>query len=243
MYALLIKEINSFFNSLIGYIAIILFLLVMSGLMWIFRGEMNVLDSGFSSLSTLFVIAPWVFSFLIPAITMRLFSDEKKAGTIELLLTKPLSEFEIILAKYFAGLLLVLFALLPTLIYYYSVYQLAMPVGNIDSGGFWGSFVGLFFLAAGFVSIGVFASSITNNQIISFIVGMFLIIMFYIGFDALGNLELFGSFDSVLTKIGIEYHYISMSRGVLDTRDMVYFLGIIIFFILLTRTVLVSRKW
>lgn len=211
--------------------------------MWVFPGEMNILDAGYANIDTLFVIAPWVFMFLVPAITMRSFADERKSGTIELLLTRPLSDIQIVLAKYLAGITLVLLSLIPTLVYYMSVHLLGNPVGNIDTGGMWGSYIGLFFLSSGFVAIGVFASSITENQIISFIVAVFLCFFFYLGFDSISNLALFGKVDALIIQLGIQEHYISMSRGVIDTRDVVYFLSLAAFFILLTKTVLESRKW
>jgi ABC-2 type transport system permease protein len=174
---------------------------------------------------------------------MRSFADERKSGTIELLLTRPLSDIQIVLAKYLAGITLVLLSLIPTLVYYMSVHLLGNPVGNIDTGGMWGSYIGLFFLSSGFVAIGVFASSITENQIISFIVAVFLCFFFYLGFDSISNLALFGKVDALIIQLGIQEHYISMSRGVIDTRDVVYFLSLAAFFILLTKTVLESRKW
>jgi len=243
MYSLFKKELSVFFSSLIGYIVIIVFLVANSLFMWVFPGDSNVLDLGYSSIDTLFIISPWVFLFLVPAVTMRLFSDEKKSGTLELLLTKPLSDLQIILAKYFAGLVLVLFSLLPTLIYFLSIYRLGNPVGNIDTGGTWGSFIGLFFLASIYVAIGIFASSLTENQIIAFIISMLLSFVFYIGFDSLGTLDLFSKIDSFIFNLGINEHYRSMSRGVIDTRDIIYFLSIISGFLVMTKTVLQSRKW
>ncbi|HIN40270.1 MAG TPA: gliding motility-associated ABC transporter permease subunit GldF [Flavobacteriales bacterium] len=243
MLTLLSKEINSFLNSLIGYVVIIVFLVAIGLFMWVFPGDSNVLDSGYASINTLFIIAPWVFMFLVPAITMKLFSEEKRLGTMELLFTQPLSDMQIILAKYFAGLLLVLFSLLPTLVYFISIYYLGNPVGNIDIGGTWGSYIGLFFLGAGFVSIGVFASSITDNQIISFVVAIFLSFFFFTGFESLATLDLFYGVDSYLIKMGIQDHYVSMSRGVIDSRDILYFISLVAGFILLTRLVLSSRKW
>ncbi|MFN4234186.1 MAG: gliding motility-associated ABC transporter permease subunit GldF [Bacteroidia bacterium] len=243
MLALFRKEISSFLNSLIGYIVIVVFLAIVSLFMWVFPGEMNILDAGYANIDTLFVIAPWVFMFLVPAITMRSFADEKKTGTIELLLTRPLSDFQIIMAKYLAGVTLVLLSLIPTLVYYISVHLLGNPIGNIDTGGMWGSYIGLFFLASGFVAIGIFSSSITENQIISFIVAVFLSFFFYIGFDSISNLALFGKIDALILQLGIQEHYLSMSRGVIDTRDVVYFFSLAALFLLLTKTVLESRKW
>jgi ABC-2 type transport system permease protein len=243
MLTLLKKEIHSFFSSLIGYIAIIVFLLVISLFLWVLQTDSNILENGYANIDPLFIMAPWVFLFLIPAITMRSFADEKKAGTIEMLLTKPLTDLQIILAKYFAGLLLVVFSLVPTLIYYYSVHKLGSPVGNIDTGGMWGSYIGLLFLGAAFVAIGIFASAITDNQVVSFILALFLCFFIYTGFDYLSSFALFGKVDNIILGLGINHHYISMSRGVIDTRDIIYFVGLIALFVISTRTVLESRKW
>jgi ABC-2 type transport system permease protein len=243
MFTLLKKEIRSFLSSLIGYITITVFLLVISLFMWVLETDSNVMDNGYANIDPLFILAPWVFLFLIPAITMRSFADEKKAGTIELLLTRPLTDLQIILAKYFAGLILVVFSLIPTLIYYYSVHKLGSPIGNIDTGGMWGSYIGLLFLGAAFVSIGIFASAITDNQVVSFILALFLCFFIYTGFDFIGSFSLFGKFDNVILALGINQHYVSMSRGVIDTRDMIYFLSLIALFVISTRTVLESRKW
>lgn len=243
MFSLLRKEINVFLGSLIGYITIVVFLSIIGLFMWVFPGDMNVLDAGYSHLNTFFNLAPWVFLFLIPAITMRSFAEEKKAGTLEMLLTKPLSEFHIIFAKFLAGLVLVLFSVLPGLVYFYSVYDLGNPPGNIDMGGTWGSFIGLVFLGGAYVSIGIFSSSITDNQIVAFILGVFLCFFLYAGLDSMSTLNVFSDIDIYIVKFGINEHYLSMSRGVLDSRDMIYFVSLIAFFILLTKTVLSSRKW
>lgn len=243
MLALLQKEIKAFLSSLIGYIVIVVFLLLIGLIMWVFPTDMNVLNQGYASLETLFNIAPWVFMFLIPAITMRSFSEEKRTGTIELLLTKPLSDLQIILAKYFAGLILVLFSILPTLFYFASIYYLGSPVGNVDVGGTWGSYIGLLLLGGGFVSIGIFSSSLATNQVVAFIVAVFLCFICYIGFDALASLDALGAIDYLVIKLGINEHYISISRGVLDTRDLLYFVSLSAFFVILTKLVLESRKW
>jgi len=243
MFALFRREINSFFSSLTGYIVIIVFL-VMNGLfLWVFSGEFNILDAGYSNLDSMFILAPWVFLFLVPAVTMRLFSDEKRSGTIELLFTRPLSDLQIILAKYLAGLVLVILSLLPTLIYFVSVYLMGNPVGNIDTGGFWGSFLGLFFLAAVYVAIGLFSSSITDNQIISFILGVLICFIVFLGFDYLGQLWQSGGMQNFIEGLGISFHYNSMARGVIDTRDVIYFISVISIFILFAKIVLESRKW
>ena len=243
MITLLKKEVSAFLSSLIGYIVITVFLLINGLFLWVFASDFNIPDFGYASLEGLFMIAPFVFLFLIPAITMRSFADEKRSGTIELLFTRPLSDKSIILAKYFAGVVLVIFSLLPTLIYAWSVHQLGMPKGNLDTGGMWGSYIGLLFLGATFVAIGLFSSSLTSNVIVSFIIAVFLSLFFYVGFDFIHSLELFGSVDLFVKSLGINTHYISMSRGVIDTRDLIYFVSIITFFILVTRISLESRKW
>jgi ABC-2 type transport system permease protein len=243
MVALLRKEINSFFSTIIGYVVVIVFLLVNSLFLWIFPGELNVLDSGYATIDTLFIISPWVFLFLVPAVTMRLFSEEKKTGTIELLLTRPISDFQILLAKFFAGLILVLFSLIPCLVYFLSVYLLGNPVGNIDTGGTWGSFIGLFFLACIYVSIGIFVSSMTDNQIIAFIISLILCFFLFIGFEYLSSIPVFNSIDHFVINLGINEHYKSMSRGVIDSRDMVYFLVVVVLFMVLTKASMQSRRW
>lgn len=243
MISLLFKEINAFFSSIIGYLVIITFLLINSAFLWLFSGDFNLPDSGYASIDGLFLISPWVFMFLIPAITMRLFADEKRLGTLELILTKPLTEMQIVVSKYLAGLLLVLFSLLPTLLYFYSIYQLGNPVGNIDVGGTVGSYIGLLFLGASYTAIGVFSSSITDNQIVSFITGMAISFVFYFGFDQVASSGIFGSFDLLIFNLGINEHYVSMSRGVIDSRDVAYFAALILAFLFATRLILQSRKW
>lgn len=243
MYVLFKRELNNFFNSLIGYISIIVFLVINSLFLWVFPIEYNIIETGYADLDGLFLLAPFVFLFLIPAITMRFFADEKRTGTIELLLTKPITDMQIIMAKYFAGLVLVFFSLLPTFVYYFTVSEFGLPAGNIDSGATWGSYIGLFLLGAGFVSIGIFASSITENQIVSFIVALFFCAFAYIGFELIYTLDFFGQFDLFIRKLGIYAHYNSMSRGVIDSRDLLYFFSLIGFFILLTKITLESRKW
>lgn len=243
MFALLRKEIESLLSSLIAYIVIVVFLIVVSFFLWVIRFGDNIIANGYADINGLFIIAPMVFLFLIPAITMRMFSEEKKGGTIELLLTQPLSDTQIILAKFLAGLALVVIALLPTLVYYYSVYQLGMPPGNIDSGAMWGSYIGLIFLGSAFVAIGLFASSITDNQIISFIIAALLSGFFYLGFEFIWPLDVFSNVGLFISSLGIYAHYESISRGVIDTRDIIYFFSVIAFFLMLTRFVLASRKW
>jgi len=243
MYTLLKKEVNGFLNSLIGYIVILVFLLMIGLFLWVFPMQFNILDFGYANLDGLFILAPFVFLFLIPAITMRSFADEKKSGTLELLLTQPLTDLQVILAKYFSGVLLVAFSLIPTLVYYFSVSRLGLPPGNLDSGSIWGSYIGLLFLGASFVSIGIFASSLTDNQIISFILAVFISFFMYMGFEMIYTFVVSGSIGLMIESLGINAHYSSMSRGVIDSRDLIYFLSIAVFFILLTRVSLESRKW
>lgn len=246
MLTLYIKEIRSFLSSLIGYIAIGVFISLIGIFLWVIpsdSGGSNILDNGFANIDPLFAIAPWVYLFLIPAITMRSFSEEKKTGTLELLLTRPLTDLQIVMSKYLAGFTLVMFSLLPTLVYYYSVHVLGLPKGNLDTGGMWGSYIGLLFLGAGFVAIGIFASAIAENQVIAFIIALLLCFFCYIGFDFIAQSGLFGKYDAIVKSLGINDHYVSMSRGVIDTRDALYFVSVIALFNLLTRLVLESRKW
>lgn len=231
MIAILKKEINSFFASPIGYLVIAIFLVLNGLFLWLFKGEFNILDYGFADLSPFFLLAPWILLFLIPAVTMRSFSDEKKQGTLELLLTKPISHINIILGKYFGAFILILMALLPTLLYVYTVYQLGSPIGNLDMGSTLGSYFGLLFLIGAYTAIGVYASSLSDNQIVAFIIAVFICFLFYIGFEGIAD---FVSSDFI-EQLGMSVHYKSMSRGVLDTRDILYFLSVTIFFLMLTK--------
>ena len=243
MYALFRKEISSFLSSLIGITVVVVFLLITGLFLWVFKSDFNILTYGYASLDSLFVLAPWVFLFLVPSVTMRSFAEERRTGTIEMILTKPLSDWQIIGAKYLAGIALVLLTLIPTLIYYVSVSNLAMPAGNIDHGGISGSYIGLFFLTSAFVSIGIFSSSVTGNQILAFILSVFLCGFLYIGFDLIYSLALFGKVDLFIQQLGMAAHYSSMSRGVIDTRDLIYFISVIALFLSLTKLSLSSRKW
>lgn len=236
------KEIRSFLSSLIAYITMSVFLVVTGLFIWVFP-ETNLLDYGFASLDSLFTIAPWVFLLLIPAITMRSFSEERKTGTIELLATRPISDLEIILGKFFAGLSLMLFALIPTVIYYITIYNLGIEKGNIDTGSVIGSYIGLILLGGAFVSVGIFASAITDNQIVAFILAIFLCFFSFFGFDSISQLGLFGKIDDVIINLGVNAHYESISRGVLDTRDLIFFLSFTAVFVLSSKLVLESRKW
>ena len=234
MLAILKKEINSFFTSPIGYLVIAVFLLLNGLFLWLFKGEFNILDSGFADLSSFFLLSPWILIFLIPAVTMRSFSDEKKQGTLELLLTKPISALQIVLGKYFGAFILIIIALLPTLLYVFTISKLGVIEGNLDIGSILGSYFGLLFLVAAYTSIGVFSSTLSENQIVAFIIAVFICFFFYFGFEGLSNYKIFG--DAVyLEKLGMESHFKSMSRGVLDTRDLFYFITVSVFFIALTK--------
>ncbi len=224
MYSLFKKEINAFLGSFIGYIVIIVFLVVNGLFLWVFPGNFNIPDNGYATLQGLFDLAPWVYLFLVPAVTMRLFAEERRTGTMELLITRPLSEWQIILAKFLAGLTLATLSLLPTLIYFFSVIRLGNPVGNIDVGGTWGAYIGLFFLAAIYTAIGVFSSAISQNQIVAFITSVVLCFVLFIGFDFWGGLDISAGVQALLTSMGINEHYESISRGVVDSRDLTYFI-------------------
>ncbi|WP_439696051.1 gliding motility-associated ABC transporter substrate-binding protein GldG [Mucilaginibacter sp. AW1-7] len=239
MLSILKKEITSYLSSLVAYVTIGVFLLVLGLFLWVFP-DSSILDYGYAGLDSLFSTAPYLFMFLIPAITMRSLAEERKEGTFELLFTRPLKDWEIVLGKYFACLLIVLFALLPTLIYYYSVSILGTPQGNIDTGAVIGSYIGLFLLGAAFAAIGLFASSITKNQIIAFTIAVFLCFFFYSGFDSLS--QMLSLQDLGLQSLGITQHYQSVSRGVLDTRDLVYFLLVASAFIWLTLFILIKQR-
>ncbi len=243
MISIFKKEVNAFFSSLIGYIVIGVFLITMGLFLWVFP-DTNLLDSGYANLSYLFAFAPNIFLFLLPAITMRTLAEEQQTGTIEFLATRPVTDTEIILGKYLACLVLVFFAILPTFLYFYTLHALGSPAGNIDSGAVWGSYFGLFFLGAVFVAIGMFSSSITTNQIVAFILGVFLCFFFYMGFEFLSNFPGFvGTIDYIIEMIGINFHYTSISRGILDTRDFVYFISVIVGFIALTKLMMARRSF
>lgn len=233
MLAILKKEINTFFNSPIAYLVIGIFLLLNGLFLWIFKGEFNIFDSGVASLQNYFILAPWVLLFLVPAVTMRSFSDEKKQGTLELLLTKPLSYTQIVLGKYFGAFGLVLIAIIPTLLYIYTLGDLSIDNLSLDYGSILGSYIGLVFLIGAYVAIGIFASALTDNQIVAFITSVFICFFFYFGFEGLSQ---FVIFDNVLAleHLGMSSHFNSMARGVLDSRDILYFISITAAFVLFT---------
>ncbi len=243
MLSIYLKELRSFFSSLIGYLVIGVFLLFVGLFMWVFN-DTSILEYRYASMDSLFSIAPLLFMLIIPALTMRTFAEEKQKGTLEFLFTKPLKDYQIVLAKYFASFSLVILALLPTIIYYYSIHQLGFPKGNIDGGAVIGSYLGLCCLALVFIAIGIFASCITSNQISAFILGAFLCFMFFLSFSYLSSLSIFfGRLDHLVEKIGLEYHYQSISRGKIEFRDIFYFLSLASFFIWLSLVAISKRKW
>ncbi|TAE19155.1 MAG: gliding motility-associated ABC transporter permease subunit GldF [Bacteroidetes bacterium] len=242
MFAIFKKELRSFLSSLIAYMVIVVFLTGIGTFMWVFPAY-NVLDYGFADMETLFMLGPYIFLFLIPAITMRTFAEEKKAGTIEFLFTKPVSDWDIILGKYLSAFVLVVFALLPTLFYYYAVYQLGNPVGNIDSAGTFASYIGLVLLGAVFTAVGMFASSLTENQIVAFILALFFCFVLYQGFSSLVTPNDSSPLTYWLLQLGIDYHYASVRRGLIDSRNLVYFFSVIALMLMSTKLVLGSRKW
>lgn len=241
MFSLFKKEFCNFFASPMGYIVIGVFLCLTGLFLWVFPGEYNILDNGYANMDGLFNFAPWLYLFLVPAVTMRLFAEERRTGTIELLKTRPISSLSIVLSKYLAGVALVLFSLLPTLLFFLSVWMLGDPQGNIDMGGTWGSYIGLFFLATVYVAIGLFASSLTDNQIVSFIVAAVLCFFAYIGFDIISGMASSGETESFIASLGISAHYDSMSRGVIDSRDVIYYIILIVIFLFFTKQ-MVDRK-
>jgi ABC-2 type transport system permease protein len=242
MIQVLSKEFNSFLNSLIAYVVIGVFLTAVGLLMWVFP-ETSVLDYGYADMETLFALGPYVFIFLVPAITMRSFAEEAKGGTLELLLTKPLSDWDIILGKYFASFFLVALSLFPTLIYYFSVNALGNPPGNIDTPGVMGSYVGLLLLGAVFCAIGIFSSSVTHNQIVSFIVAAFLSYLLFAGFQSLSLVNVWSEHELFVRELGLLYHYDALSKGFIDSRNLVYFGSVIALMLLVTRINLGARSW
>lgn len=234
MKAIFIKEINSFFASPIGYLVVGIFLIINGLFLFVFKGEFNILDNGFADLSAFFVLAPWVFLFLVPAVTMRSFSEERKQGTIEVLLTKPISSFQLVFGKFLGSFTLIFIALLPTLLYVFTIWQLGNPLGNLDLAATTGSYIGLLFLAATFTAIGVFASTLSQNQIVAFIITILLCFIMLYGFDGLADLNVLNNTFKIET-LGLNYHFKSVSRGVIDTRNLIYFVSVTTVFLVFTK--------
>ena len=243
MWTLYKKELRGFFSSIIGYLTIGVFL-VMTGLtLWVFSSDFNILDYGYAGLDGLFITGPFLYLFLIPAITMRSLAEERRGGTMEMLMTRPLGDWTIVWSKFLAAWTLVLISILPTLVAYFSVYSLGDPVGNIDTGSVAGSYIGLLLLGGAFVAIGIFSSSLTQNQIVAFIIAAVLSVAVYLGFESVYNMGVQGGAGLFVRKLGAAYHYESMSRGVVDTRDVLYFACLAALFLMATRMVLQSRQW
>ena len=243
MWALAKKEFNAFFQSSTGVLILCVYLGMNAAFLWLMSGPFNLLDSGYAQLDGLFMLSPWVFLFLLPAIAMRMLAEERRSGTLEWLLTKPLSEWQIVLGKWLAGMMLVLLALLPTVIYAMSLYQLGNPIGNLDFGSTLGSYLGLLFLASTYLSLSLLTSAMTDNPIVAFVLGMLLCLIFYAGFDQLAAFQLFKSQSLLVLNLGISEHYTSISRGVVDSRDVLYFVGLSIVSLGAARTALQSRNW
>lgn len=239
MWAICKKELRQFFSSLTGYIAIFVFLLANGLVLFVFTD--NIFDFGYATLDKFFALAPWILLLLIPAITMRSFADEFRAGTFELLQTRPLTRSQVVTGKYLGNLIVVLIALLPTIVYFFSIQQLAAGEG-IDTGATIGSYIGLFFLAAVFTAIGICVSSFTNNAVVAFIISLIACVLLYYGFSAISQLPgLEGGADYYIEMLGIDFHYMSISRGKTDTRDIVYFLSLIFLFLTITNRNLLKR--
>lgn len=241
MKSIIIKEISSFFHSLTGYFVLGGFLLIMGLFMWVFR-DTSILEGNYAGLDPLFVIAPMIFIFLVPAVTMRSISEELSDGTYQLLTTKPIALWQLILGKYIGNLLLLILALIPTLIYVYSVHTLGSPIGNLDMGATIGSYIGLFFLVAAFTAIGLFTSGLSENQVVAFLAGSILCFLMYWAFEFVSELPIFfGRWDDIVQRLGMSYHFNSISKGLIDSRDIIYFLSVILFFLYSTYISLLRR--
>lgn len=236
MYAIFKKEINSFFSSAIGYLVIALFLIVNGLFIWVIENDFNSLNSGFADLTGYYYLAPWIFLFLIPAITMKSFSEERKQGTLEILLTTPITKIQLVLGKFFGAYTLIILALTPTLIYIYTIYQLGNPIGNIDLGSTIGAYLGLLLIAMTYCSVGIFTSSLSNNQIVAFINGVITCFFLYYGLDIISE-----TFGISIEYLGIKHHFNNISKGIIDTRDLVYFISTTSLFIYLTILTLTKK--
>ena len=239
MLAIFKKEFNSFFTSTIAYLTIGMFLLINGLFLWVIDDDFNILNAGFADLTSFFYLAPWILIFLIPAITMKTFADEFRSGTIEILKTRPITNVTLVLGKFFAILTLLIIVLIPTFVYVYSIHELGNPVGNLDYGSISGSYLGLFLLASSFASIGIFTSTLSKNQVVAFLLGICMVFLFYYGFDAVSSL--FGDYSYTIKLFGMNEHYKSISRGVIDSRDLLYFMSIIIFFLFVSKQKLTNE--
>ncbi|MDC6385702.1 gliding motility-associated ABC transporter permease subunit GldF [Flagellimonas taeanensis] len=234
MFAIFKREVRSFFTSPIGYLIVGSFLLLNGLFLWVFKGDYNIFDYGFADLGNFFLLAPWIFVFLVPAITMKSFSEERKMGTLELLLIKPISIGKLVSGKFLGAFLLCIIAIVPTVVYVFAISNLGVIEGNYDLGVVLGSYFGLLFLIAAYTSIGVFASTLSDNQIIAFIVGILLCFLIFNGFDAVSSLFTNGETQQMVQGFGAKSHFDSIARGVMDTRDLVYFISLTALFLYLT---------
>lgn len=241
MWSVCKKELRQFFSSLTGYIAIIIFLLLNGLFLFVFN-KSGIFEEGYASMDKFFELAPWILLLLVPAVTMRLLADEFKGGTIELLKTRPLSSWQILTGKFWAALIVIVIALLPTFIYIFSLKSLAAGDTNLDAGGIAGSYIGLFFLCAAFTAVGLCCSSLTNNAVVAFLLSAFVCFVLYFGFSSLSQLpQLKSGADYYIEKIGIDFHYRSVSRGVIDSRDLIYFITVVMLFLILTQKRLAKK--
>lgn len=234
MFAIFKREVRSFFTSPIGYLIVGSFLLLNGLFLWVFKGDYNIFDYGFADLGNFFLLAPWIFVFLVPAITMKSFSEERKMGTLELLLIKPISIGKLVSGKFLGAFLLCIIAIVPTVVYVFAISDLGVIEGNYDLGVVLGSYFGLLFLIAAYTSIGIFASTLSDNQIIAFIVGILLCFLIFNGFDAVSSLFANGETQQMVQGFGAKSHFDSIARGVMDTRDLVYFISLTALFLYLT---------
>ena len=242
MKSILIKELNSFFSSPIGYLVVGIYLVINGLFLWYFNSDYNILQAGFSDLNSYFFLAPWIFLFLIPAITMGSFTDENNNGTIEILKTKPITTNGIILGKFLGSFILVVIAILPTLVYVFSIYNLGLPKGNLNFGATLGSFIGLLFLASSYTAIGIFTSTFFKNQIVSFITSVILNFVIFYGFELIFNNSFSNGLSVWFQKVGMQYHFLSISKGVIDTRDIIYFTSLTLIFLVLTKYRIENEK-
>nr|WP_298927212.1 gliding motility-associated ABC transporter permease subunit GldF [uncultured Allomuricauda sp.] len=234
MFAIFKREVQSFFTSPIGYLIVGLFLLLNGLFLWVFKGDFNIFDYGFADLGNLFLLAPWIFIFLVPAITMKSFSEERKVGTLELLLIKPISIWKLVLGKFWGAFLLCIIAVIPTIIYVFAISNLGITEGNFDLGVVLGSYFGLLFLIGAYTSIGLFSSTLSDNQIVSFIIGILMCFLLFNGFDAISSLFADGETQRLIQEIGAKSHFDSIAGGIVDTRDLLYFISLTLFFLYLT---------
>ena len=241
MLAIFRREITSFFTTATGMLALGLFLAINGLLLWVFKGPFNVFDYGFADLSAFFMLSPFIFLFLIPALSMKSFSEEKKTGTLELLLMKPISPWELVLGKFFGIMVLGIIALAPTLVYVWGISALGTEIGNFDIGLVLGAYLGMILLLTAYAGIGLFASTLSENQIVAFLSAILLALFAYLGFEAISGVLSDGGISLFIENLGMQAHYERMGRGIIDTRDVIYFLSLAVFFLFLTVTRLKQR--